>query len=63
MLNNYFKKLQGYGFVMYATTLDAFEVDGKVLSIPGIRDRGYVQIGDVSIKILLFFLNHHFIYF
>ena len=28
----------------------AFEVDGKVLSIPGIRDRGYVQIGDVNIK-------------
>ena len=41
---------------MYSVTLDSFEVDGKVLRIPGIRDRGYVQIGDVSIKISPFFL-------
>ncbi len=45
---------------MYAVTLDSFEVDGKMLRIPGIRDRGYVQIGDVSIKISPFFLYFDF---
>ena len=30
---------------MYSTVLDDPNVDGKILSIPGIRDRGYVQIG------------------
>lgn len=43
---------QGYGFIMYTTTLDNPNVDGMVLSIPGIRDRGYVQIG--SVRIFLF---------
>ena len=38
---------QGYGFVLYKTILDDSNVDGKILSIEGIRDRGYVQIGDV----------------
>ena len=38
--------------MLYATTLDDPNVDGKILSIPGIRDRGYVQIGDVW-KILI----------
>jgi hypothetical protein len=38
---------QGYGFILYKTTLDDPNVDGKILSIEGIRDRGYVQIGDV----------------
>jgi hypothetical protein len=48
--------MKGYGFVMYAVTLDSFEVDGKVLRIPGIRDRGYVQIGDVNNHQSSFFL-------
>ena len=39
---------QGYGFILYSTTLSNPNVYGKVLSIPGIRDRGYVQIGSVS---------------
>ena len=37
---------------MYSTTLDDPNVDGMVLSIPGIRDRGYVQIGSVYYKML-----------
>ena len=37
---------------MYSTTLDDPNVDGMVLSIPGIRDRGYVQIGSVYDKLL-----------
>ncbi|CAF0759614.1 unnamed protein product [Brachionus calyciflorus] len=41
-----FEKLgQGYGFIMYKTVLDDPNVDGKTLTIKGIRDRGYVQIG------------------
>ena len=44
---------------MYAVTLDSFEVDGKVLRIPGIRDRGYVQIGDVN-NHSSFFINSNF---
>jgi hypothetical protein len=32
------------------TTLSNPNVSGKVLSVPGIRDRGYVQIGSVIIK-------------
>jgi hypothetical protein len=55
---------QGYGFIMYTTTLDNPNVDGMVLSIPGIRDRGYVQIGSVGkflfvsqFKIFLIFLR------
>lgn len=44
-----FEKLgQGYGFILYTTTLDDPNVDGKLLTIPGIRDRGYVQIGPVN---------------
>lgn len=34
---------------MYKTELDNPNVDGKILSIKGIRDRGYVMIGSVSI--------------
>ena len=42
---------KGYGFVMYTTYLDDPNVDGKLLSVPGIRDRGYVQIGSVSLLV------------
>lgn len=37
--------MKGYGFVLYSTVLDDPNIDGKILSIPGIRDRGYIQIG------------------
>ena len=40
---------KGYGFILYKTTLDDANVDGKLLKIEGIRDRGYVQIGEVKI--------------
>jgi beta-galactosidase len=43
---------QGYGFIMYSTQLDTLDVDNKVLSIPGIRDRGYIQIGNRSVGVL-----------
>ncbi len=42
----YFK---GYGFLMYSAMLPGPDVDGSVLSIPGIRDRAYVHIGNVSL--------------
>jgi hypothetical protein len=48
---------QGHGFILYKTTLDDPNVDGKILSIEGIRDRGYVQIGDVSRKHLFILFN------
>lgn len=31
--------------VLYSTVLEDANVDGKILSITGIRDRAYVQIG------------------
>lgn len=43
---------QGYGFVLYSTTLDDVDVFNKVLSVPGIRDRGYVQIGSASVGVV-----------
>jgi len=43
---------QGYGFILYTTTLSNPNVFGKVLSVPGIRDRGYVQIGPASVGYL-----------
>jgi hypothetical protein len=39
--------IKGFGFVLYYTTLNESDVYNKVLSISGIRDRGYVQIGSV----------------
>ena len=48
-----FEKLgQGYGFILYSTVLPSSLVNGMNLSIPGIRDRGYVSIGKVPIGIL-----------
>lgn len=44
-MNLIFKFPKGYGFIMYSTVLNDSNVDGKILSVPGIRDRGYVQIG------------------
>lgn len=35
---------------MYQTILDDSNIDGKILSIKGIRDRGYVMIGPVKIN-------------
>ena len=43
---------------MYSTTLDDPNVDGMVLSIPGIRDRAYVQIGSASVGVLYRILRH-----
>lgn len=37
---------------MYSTVLDDPNVDGKVLSIPGIRDRAYVQIGSQFVGVI-----------
>ena len=34
----------GYGFVLYTTTL---QKSGKTLSVPGIRDYGYVFLNNV----------------
>ena len=42
--------------MLYSTVLDDPNVYGKVLSIPGIRDRGYVQIGTV-INIYIIYEN------
>lgn len=48
-----FEKLgQGYGFIMYSTTLKDLNVNGKNLSISGIRDRGYILIGNNPIGIV-----------
>ena len=41
--------MQGYGVVLYATRLSDPNVNGKVLSIPGIRDRAYIQIGNAFV--------------
>ncbi len=37
---------------MYFATLEDPNVDGKVLSIPGLRDRAYIQIGNVLVGVL-----------
>ena len=42
---------------MYFTTLDDSNVDGKLLSVPGIKDRGYVQIGTVCFLFLFHVWN------
>ena len=48
-----FEKLgQGYGFLLYTTILDDPNIDGKILSIPGVRDRAYVQIGSLSLGVI-----------
>jgi beta-galactosidase len=48
-----FEKLgQGYGFISYSTILDDPNVDGQILSIDGLRDRAYVQIGAASLGFL-----------
>jgi len=39
---------KGLGFVLYYTELKDTNVDGKILTIPGVRDRAYIQIGSVS---------------
>ena len=39
--------LQGYGYLLYRHIFTQDVVRGK-LSVPGIRDRGYVMINDVS---------------
>jgi len=45
-----FEKLgQGYGFILYSTVLKNLDVNGKVLQIIGIHDRGYILIGNVII--------------
>ena len=48
--------LKGYGAVLYSHALEDANVDGKILSIPGLRDRAYVQIGN-TLGILFYFLN------
>ena len=48
-----FEKLgQGYGFVLYIKKLDDLNVDGKLLSIPKLHDRAYIQIGSASVGVL-----------
>ncbi len=42
---------------MYSTVLSDPNVDGKTLSVPGIRDRGYIQIGSVSSVFPLWFID------
>jgi hypothetical protein len=43
-----FEKLgQGYGFILYKTILEDANVNGKNISIEGIHDRAYIQVGDV----------------
>lgn len=44
--------IKGYGVVLYFRLLDDANVDGKVLSIPGLRDRAYIQIGSNLVGIL-----------
>ena len=39
---------KGLGFVLYYTDLKDTNVDGKILTIPGVRDRAYIQIGSLS---------------
>ncbi|RNA22068.1 Beta-galactosidase [Brachionus plicatilis] len=51
-LNTFENLGQGYGFVMYRTTLDDPNVDGKILSVKGIRDRGYVMIGSTLVGVV-----------
>ena len=48
----YYFKTKGYGFILYSTILDDADIDQKVLSIPGIRDRAYIQTGSVSLGVL-----------
>ena len=43
---------QGYGFILYSTVLKNLDVHGKILTIPGIHDRGYISIGNTPIGIL-----------
>ncbi len=43
---------QGYGIVMYSANLPTSNVNKKVLSIPGIRDRAYIQIGNKFVGVL-----------
>jgi hypothetical protein len=48
-----FEKMgQGHGFVLYKTKLDNVDVHEKILSIPNLHDRAYVQIGDTPIGVL-----------
>jgi len=54
-LLNFFLKLdfqKGYGFILYTTFLENTDIDQKILSIPGIRDRAYIQIGSKSLGVL-----------
>ena len=46
-----FEKLQqGDGFILYSTVLKGdLNVNGKLLKIVGIHDRGYILIGKVNI--------------
>lgn len=37
---------------MYKTVLDDPNVNGKTLSISGIRDRGYILIGNASVGVV-----------
>jgi len=40
---------KGLGFILYYTELKDTNVDGKILTISGVRDRAYIQIGSVII--------------
>lgn len=54
-----FEKLgQGYGFVLYSTVLKNLDVNGKVLQIIGIHDRGYILIGNVTIQAFFCLYNN-----
>ena len=43
---------QGYGFILYTTKLKDVDVHGRLLSIPNLHDRAYIQIGSRSVGIL-----------
>ena len=49
---NFLNFLKGYGFILYTVILDDTDIDQKTLSIPGIRDRAYIQIGSTFLGIL-----------
>jgi hypothetical protein len=43
---------QGYGFILYMTKLKDLDINGKILSIPNLHDRAYVQVGSRSVGVL-----------
>jgi len=57
-----FEKLgQGYGFILYRTILDDANVNGKNISIEGIHDRAYIQIGEVCTNLNVFSIKYQVI--